>query len=223
MPPVREPKTRERLSREVLSASALELADREGLDAVTIRRVAADNSVTPMALYWHFADKEALFDGIAERIYAEVKVPQPLAAWDADLRAVLVALLDALRGHPLAAEMVPSRIMKSEPGLAIAERVIALLRSARFSPAEAAQTGMFLLCSIVELVAVEPGHDKRLDVDARDAELRIKRATLESMDPKKYPALLESTEFFLFCPSEEIYFERGIDFLVAGTRGIQPA
>ncbi|MDF2444349.1 MAG: TetR/AcrR family transcriptional regulator, tetracycline repressor protein [Subtercola sp.] len=216
-------KSRERLSRGVLTASALEIADREGLDAVTIRRVASDNSVTPMALYWHFADKEALFDGIAERIYGEVALPDRVTPWDADLHAVLVAVLEALRAHPLVAEMVPSRIMKSEAGLGIAERVIGLLRAARFSPAEAAQSGMFLLCSLVELVAMEPGRDERLDPDARDAMLRGKRAVLESMDPKRFPALLESAEFFLVCPSEDVYFARGIDFLVAGTRGIQPA
>ncbi|RFA16973.1 hypothetical protein B7R22_01325 [Subtercola boreus] len=216
-------KSRERLSRGVLTASALEIADREGLEAVTIRRVATDNSVTPMALYWHFADKEALFDGIAERIYGEVALPDRVAPWDVDLHAVLVAVLEALRGHPLVAEMVPSRIMKSEAGLGIAERVIGLLRSARFSPAEAAQTGMFLLCSLVELVAMEPGQDAQGDPEARDAHLRSKRAALESMDPKKFPALLDSAEFFLVCPSEDAYFGRGVDFLVAGTRGIQPA
>src|ERR1700712_4969934 len=118
---VREPRTRERLSREVIVTGALGLADREGIDAVTIRRVANDNSVTPMALYWHFSDKDALFDGIAERIYSEVRMPEPTELqWDDQLRGVLIALLDALRLHPLVAETVPSRIMRSKPGLDIA-------------------------------------------------------------------------------------------------------
>ncbi len=66
------PATRERLSRDVVAAGALDLADREGLEAVTIRRLATDNSVTPMALYWHFKDKDAVLDGIAEQIYKSV-------------------------------------------------------------------------------------------------------------------------------------------------------
>src|SRR5665213_3657639 len=62
--------TRERLSRDVIAAGAVALADREGIDAVTIRRLATDNAVTPMALYWHFKDKDAVLDGIAEQIYS---------------------------------------------------------------------------------------------------------------------------------------------------------
>src|SRR5690349_18471231 len=50
--------TKERLSRETVTERALALADAEGIDAVTIRRLATDLGVTPMALYWHFQDKE---------------------------------------------------------------------------------------------------------------------------------------------------------------------
>ncbi|MCU1475709.1 MAG: TetR family transcriptional regulator [Subtercola sp.] len=223
MATVREPKHRERLNRESLAACALQIADSEGLEAVTIRRLATENAVTPMALYWHFADKDALFDGIAERMYAEVNLPEPAGLpWHEELRAALVAVLAALRAHPLVADVAPPRIMKSEPGLALAECVIGLLRTGGFSPAQAAQIGTFLLCSIVTLVTREPGQDQRLDPEAQDEALRGKRAQLESMNPKKYPNLLDSSEFFLFCPSEDVYFSQGIDFLVAGVTGIQP-
>src|SRR6476620_10513894 len=59
---------RERLSRDTIVAGAVALADAEGLDAVTIRRIANDHQVTPMALYWHFKDKGELLDGIPERL-----------------------------------------------------------------------------------------------------------------------------------------------------------
>jgi hypothetical protein len=55
------PVERDRLNREAIVTSAIALADAEGLDAVTIRRLAQDQAVTPMALYWHFRDKEKLF------------------------------------------------------------------------------------------------------------------------------------------------------------------
>ena len=73
---------RERLSRDTIVAGAIELADAEGLDAVTIRRLAQDHDVTPMALYWHFKDKGELLDGIAERLFADVRgaaIPEALA------------------------------------------------------------------------------------------------------------------------------------------------
>ena len=221
MSPRNETATRERLSREGLAAGALELADREGIDAVTIRRLATQNSVTPMALYWHFADKDAVLDGIAERVYADVVLPEPTSErWDIQLRAALLAVLAAVRPHPLVAELLAPRVMKSEAGLVLAERVIGMLRAAGFSTEAASQTAAFLLCSIVTLVTSEPGKSSPLEGEAKDELVRTKKAQLESLDPKRFPSLLESAQFFLYCDDEEDYFRRGIDFLVKGTVGV---
>ncbi|HEY0254748.1 MAG TPA: TetR/AcrR family transcriptional regulator C-terminal domain-containing protein [Kofleriaceae bacterium] len=214
---------RERLSRDTIAAGALSLADREGIEAVTIRRLAADNSVTPMALYWHFADKDAVLDAIAERIYASVEAPDhPDAPWDRLLRAELDAVLAAVRPHPLVADLLAPRVMRSEPGLALAERVIGILRDAGFSAAEASQVSSFLLCSIVTLVTSEPGSHEIAGED-NEAMIRSKRAQLDSLDPKRFPHLLESAEYFLARDDENDYFLRGMDFLVAGARGILSA
>lgn len=216
--------TRERLSRSAIAAGALELADREGLDAVTIRRLAQDNSVTPMALYWHFADKDAVLDGIAEQIYSSVQLPEPTdEPWDTQLRTVLDTVLAAIRPHPLAAELLAPRVMKSEAGLLLAETVIGMLRGAGFATGAATQTASFLLCSIITLVTSEPGKGSALEGDAKDDADRAKRAQLESLSPKLYPNLLESSQYFLACDDEEGYFADGMDFLVEGTRGIRPA
>jgi TetR/AcrR family tetracycline transcriptional repressor len=215
--------TRERLSRESIAEGALELADREGLDAVTIRRLATDNSVTPMALYWHFKDKDALLDGIAERIYSDVRLPgADQRTWDIQLRAILEPILAAVRPHPLVSELLAERVMKSIPGLILSERAIGLLRSAGFSPAEASQIAAFLLCSIITLVTSEPGAREKAGEDV-DAITRAKRAQLESLDPKLFPNLLEAAEFFLVCEDEDSYYARGIDFLIEGVRGLLTA
>jgi TetR/AcrR family transcriptional regulator, tetracycline repressor protein len=216
--------TKERLSRDILAAGALDLADREGLDAVTIRRLATDFSVTPMALYWHFKDKDAVLDGIAERIYLSVTLPEASdAPWDEELRSALVAILDAIRPHPLAADLLAPRIMKSEAGLVLAERVIGMLRRAGFSAERASQTASFLLCSIVTMVTTEPGKHSPLRGEAAENLARNKRAELDALSPKRFPYLLESAEYFLACDNEDEYFARGMDFLVQGTRGVLPA
>jgi TetR/AcrR family tetracycline transcriptional repressor len=216
--------TKERLSREILAAGALSLADREGLEAVTIRRLATDNSVTPMALYWHFKDKDAVLDGIAEQIYASVVLPEEIeGAWDDQLRAVLEAVLAAIRPHPLAAELLAPRVMKSGAGLVLAERVIGMLRRTGFSSQDATQTASFLLCSIVTLVTSEPGRQTPGPEETQDDLQRAKRAQLESLSPKQFPYLLESARYFLECDDEESYYAGGMDFLVAGVRGVLPA
>ena len=215
--------SRERLNRDTLAAGALALADHEGLEAVTIRRLATDNAVTPMALYWHFKDKDAVLDGIAEQIYASVILPAATdARWDDQLRDVLEAVLAAIRPHPLAAELLAPRVMKSYPGLVLSERVIGMLRRVGFSAQDATQVASFLLCSIVTLVTSEPGRPTPGSEEAQDDLQRAKRANLESLSPKQFPYLLESARFFLECDDEASYYTNGMDFLVAGVRGILP-
>src|SRR6201987_2847071 len=108
------PVARERLSRDSIVDGAIALADAEGLDAVTIRRLAQDHKVTPMALYWHFKDKGELLDGIGERLFADVRPPAPSRSpWPEQLRSIPEALLDALRPHPEVADHVSARVLSS--------------------------------------------------------------------------------------------------------------
>src|SRR3954463_11592146 len=96
------PKTADRpaLSRNVVADRALTLADSEGLEAVTIRRLATELGVTPMALYWHFRTKEDLLAGLADRVLDDMVVPQSTGDWVTDMRAALGALVTAMRPHP---------------------------------------------------------------------------------------------------------------------------
>ena len=76
-----------RLSKAAVVERGLAVADAEGLDGLTIRRLAADLGVTPMALYWHFRSKEELLDGLAERLWSEIDViVDPVVPWPAQLR-----------------------------------------------------------------------------------------------------------------------------------------
>ena len=63
------------LQRDRIVQHALELADPEGLDAVSFRRLAADFGVTPMALYRHVADRDDLFAAMSDLVLAEIEVP----------------------------------------------------------------------------------------------------------------------------------------------------
>ena len=60
---------RTRLSKEVVVERGLALADAEGLDALTIRRLATELGVTPMALYWHFRNKEELLAALGDQVW----------------------------------------------------------------------------------------------------------------------------------------------------------
>jgi AcrR family transcriptional regulator len=215
---------RGRLSREAIVACAIALADQDGLEAVTIRRLAQEQGVTPMAMYWHFSDKDSLLDGIAEALVAAVKLPEPNdLPWHDQLRDILAAFLDAIRPHPAVAGLALRRILTSEPGLAIAERALGLLRSAGFPAARAAESGSFVLCAVITLVTSQPGRPvQALEAEARDQMIREKRAALEVLSPARYPNVVAAAPSLVSCADDDEYFAINLDLLVQGLRGIQP-
>ena len=71
----RRPKGKEPLSRERVLGAAIDLADRDGLESVSMRKLAQGLGVDPMSLYNHVRDKDDLLDGIADAIVAEIEVP----------------------------------------------------------------------------------------------------------------------------------------------------
>jgi TetR/AcrR family transcriptional regulator, tetracycline repressor protein len=217
---------RERLSREAIVTAAIALADAEGLDAVTIRRLAQDQGVTPMALYWHFKDKELLLDGVAERLLAEVVVPEPRpgASWAEQLRHLLGAILERLRAHPALAQLVSTRMLGSEPGLRLSERAFALLREAGFDAEQRAQIGMHALHTMVMLVTSEPGRPLAQEADdALMQRMRTKKAALYALSPDEFPNVLSCAEPMTYRPSAPAYYGLGLDMLLAGVEGVRPA
>jgi TetR/AcrR family tetracycline transcriptional repressor len=210
-----------RLNRDELIATALAVSDAEGLDAVTIRRVAQQHDVTPMALYRHFDDKDGLLAALAEKLVADAVVPEPDdRPWHVQTHEVLFGILTALRPHPNATVLLLTRMFDSEAGLALTERVLALMSEAGMSIEEGADFACQVLNSLVTLVVSEPGRSDGDDLEAQDAKARAKRARLLSLSPRRYPHLVASADAFAYCASSDAYYLRGVDLIVAGLRGV---
>lgn len=215
---------KERLSRERIVDCAIALAEAEGLEAVTIRRLAQDQGVTPMALYWHFKDKDLLLEGIADRLLTQVVLPPASGKpWHEQLRDVLSALLDVLRAHPGVADLVKLRVLLSEPGMELAEHTLALLRSAGFSAEQSAQLAGQALQAIVALVTSEPGLMVGEAPAVREERIRLKRAAFQALSPERFPNMLASADAFTECGNEPAYFELGLELFIQGVRGVAPA
>ncbi|MDO8122239.1 TetR/AcrR family transcriptional regulator [Isoptericola sp. b490] len=90
-------------------STALEIADEFGLDAVTMRAVANRVGITPMALYRHVEDKEALLDGMLELAMSEVPAPPADLGWEARLTELAGGVRDMARRHPAAIGLAFSR------------------------------------------------------------------------------------------------------------------
>jgi AcrR family transcriptional regulator len=104
-----EPVPRSALSRERVLHAAVELADREGIDAVSMRRLAGGLGVVPMAIYKHVANKDELLDGMVEIVFAEIELPSAELDWRSAMRGRALSTREALRRHGWAIGMMESR------------------------------------------------------------------------------------------------------------------
>jgi len=212
---------RSSLTRDRVVDRALAVADAEGIEAVTIRRLATELGVTPMALYWHFKTKDDLLAGAADRLLDDVVVPEPADDWAADLRAVLVALVTAMRPHPQVAGLVATRMLQHPTGLALTERALSRLAAAGFAPEPASALAVQALRSAISMVTGDQVDDSGMPAEERAQHLRHKQAVIASLSPEQYPALVAHAAAMTYC-DVETYFEVGIDLFVAGVRGLAP-
>ncbi|MFE7856670.1 TetR/AcrR family transcriptional regulator [Streptomyces sp. NPDC057403] len=119
-----------RLSRERVLASALELVDREGLSALSMRRLGAELGVEAMALYRYAAGKDALLDGLVEALYLELeeRLGEPADAgapsWRAGLHRVALATYEVCVAHPQAVPLLTTRML----AVPLARRPLAVLK-----------------------------------------------------------------------------------------------
>ncbi|HEY0249094.1 MAG TPA: TetR/AcrR family transcriptional regulator C-terminal domain-containing protein [Gryllotalpicola sp.] len=207
----------ERLSRVQIVDEAMRVVESDGLAALSLRRLAERLHVTPMALYWHVADKDALREALVERLLASIRYPDsdPALRWDERLQGVFTGFAHALRSHRAIAELTASRVLLSEPGQQLAETVLGLLAEAGFDAGEGADLAGNLLCSVIALAVEEPG--------AEPAELAArKRAALAEADATRFPVLRAASAALLAEPARSDYVQRGITVLVRGVAAIAP-
>ena len=205
------------LTPRAVAEGALSLADSEGLGGVTIRRLAKELGVTPMALYWHFRSKDELLEGVAARIFEEIDLSvNASATWPEQLRALLGSMLGVLRAHPSAAILLSTRTVSSEGGLRATEVALDILRRGGFSPAEATQIARHALSTVTNLVGGEPGVVAREESEESIVARRRARIFLESLPPERYPRLVESAAPLSEGVDPDAYFSFGLDLLLSG-------
>ena len=143
---VRRPVPRGSLSHERVVHAALELADAEGLEAVTMRAVAHRLECKPMSLYRHLADKEALLDAMVERLFAQFELPDPTQPdWRAQLGRRAGSVRRVLVRHSWALALLETRAGPNRPvTFAHAEAVLATMIGAGCSPRTAAKAFVML-------------------------------------------------------------------------------
>ncbi|TXS39922.1 TetR/AcrR family transcriptional regulator [Streptomyces sp. OR43] len=161
-------------SREAITVAAVALADAEGIDAVTMRRVAAEVGAGVMSLYSYAPDKETLLDLMIDHVNGELSASGPLTGdWRADLKAIGRLQRDHMLRHPWLATAVPARRTLGPRTLAFLEHALAALRPSGLD-------GGTRLEVFAQLTAFVAGHVAH-EVAQAEAALSPDRAAAEAL------------------------------------------
>jgi AcrR family transcriptional regulator len=206
------------LSRERVLDAAIELADRGGLEAVTMRKLAQALGVEAMSLYNHVANKDDLVDATVERVVSEIELPSDGDDWEAAIRRCATSAHDAFRRHPWACvpAMGPGS-MPTEPSarMRYMEWLLATLREAGFSPEHAYHAYHALDSHILGFTLWELGHSMPAGENLEDLAAKF----LPMLPPDEFPYLLEHAQQHLNPPADRVdEFEYGLDLILEGLK-----
>jgi TetR/AcrR family transcriptional regulator, tetracycline repressor protein len=201
-----------KLTREVVVAQALAMADADGLEAVTVRRLADRLGVTPMALYWHVKGKDELLMAMADQLLAEVTPTRNASEpWPDQLRAMITALLRVMRAHPCAPALLATADKAQVESFTRATEVaLGLLREAGFSLQEGFVIASQLLHDVIGLVDRQPMCAPGPDLGMAGP----KAEGLRGLPASRYPLIVEYMNGPRLDP--ENYYAFGLDLLISG-------
>jgi AcrR family transcriptional regulator len=194
--------------------------DTDGADAITIRRIAQEFGVTPMALYWHVANKDELLAAMGDALLAGVRPPPATGPWHVQLRGVVDVLITGLSRHPAAAELALPRMLMTEPGLRLAEFTLTLLQRVGFTRDQAADLARMGAQTAMMLVTQLPGSESQAAMAERDALQARKRAHLESLPAEVYPHVRDAADVLTDCDDESAYYGFGVDLYIEGAQAL---
>jgi AcrR family transcriptional regulator len=206
-----------KITREVILATALELIDRDGADALSMRRLARALDRDPMILYRRAPSKAALLDGVAETVLAELRVDPADPDWAAQLRAVARSYRALALAHPNMVPLLVTRPLATPlalrpPGtLRPLEDILALLTGAGFSGPDA----LHIYRALFGFLHGHVLNELQELVDNPDETDDLLRLGLHRLPIREFP-LLRSLAPVLAAYDGAAELERGLDILLAG-------
>jgi AcrR family transcriptional regulator len=202
------------LTRELVLRTALALADQGGLDALSMRNLARELGVGAMALYYHFANKEEVVDGVIDLVFGEITLPGTGPNWRAAMRVRAISVRDALARHRWAVGLMESRRNPGPANLRHHDAVIGSLRSAGFSMEMAAHAYSVLDSYIYGFALTK----LNLPFVSGDDVADIAQTMLEPFPAGEYPHLVALITEHAMKPGYDYAdeFEPGLDLILDG-------
>ena len=130
------PERRTQLTRERVMAAAIELADRDGIESISMRKLAQELGVEAMSLYTHVRSKNDLLAGMADTVVSQIPVTAEGTDWKASLRQLALAARTVMLRHPWAPRTVEAQAAPGPAALRYINVVLGILREGGFSIAQ---------------------------------------------------------------------------------------
>ena len=191
------------LSRERILEVALGVASTEGIEALSMRRLAHELDVWPMSVYRYFQDKDALLDAMAAEVIDAVSAPDPEAPWREQLHALLDDARAAMIASPMVAERLP-RAFLSERAFKLPEAGMAILLDAGLEPPDAAAAWRALWSYTFGFASF-----------AADS-ARVARSAIAALPEETHPALARAGDELAAALADDAQFVLGLDRLLDG-------
>jgi AcrR family transcriptional regulator len=210
------------LSRERVLLGAVAVADAGGIAGLTIRSLAKELGVKPMAVYHYVANKSEILDGIVDVVFAEIDLPPRDGDWQNEIRQGAASARGALRRHPWALGLLESRKTPGPATLRHHDTMIGTLRAAGFS-VEATAHAYALIDSYVYGFALQ---EAALPFDGPETVTEVAEPMIGDFDDGEYPHLEEMATDFILQPGYDFghEFEIGLNLILdALTRSLPAA
>ena len=207
-----------RLSRDRVLRAAVALADRAGIDSLTIRRLADELGAGAMSLYHYVPNKEALRDGMVDQVFSEIELPAS-GDWKAALRRRAISTREALRRHRWAVQLMEATKEPGAADLRLHDAVLGCLRRAGFSVELAVQAYSVQDAYIYGFALQERDMPQDAHEFAATADRRVRETEARMADVARiYPHLAEVVGGYV---AKEGYsvdqaFEFGLDLILDG-------
>jgi AcrR family transcriptional regulator len=205
----RTPLTRQRVLR-----AAVALADRGGVGALSMRKLAQELGVEAMSLYHHVANKDDILDGIVDVVFGEIELPTGEAGWEAAMRRRSVSAREALRRHPWATGLMESRRTPGPANIRHHDAVLGVLRNAGF-PVELAAHAYSLLDSYIYGFALQ---EASLPFHTPEETAEVAQEIMSAFPADDYPHLAEIATEHVLQPGYDYgnEFLYGLDLILDG-------
>jgi AcrR family transcriptional regulator len=201
------------LTKDRVVRAATDLIEREGADALSMRRVAAELGVAVMSLYNHVPSKAALLDAIAERILAGMMVPaDPGLHWTDRARYLVREFRKVAHEYPRSVTLVLTRKVAASSGMRPVEHALAVAAEAGFDGETSVRIMRALLAYAIGAQMREVGAVKMLDYLCEDDSAGAP-PRLDFLDPAEFPHVVAHQQDLLR-HDPETDFEFGLDLLL---------